>query len=74
LRNRPKPIDELYKSFGNGEFSQLVVDKNTDPEFYNFVEIIKKQGAVFGNYSEEKLAYFEEQLYELRKNNTNNPA
>ena len=74
ILNKPKPLDELYKFYGNGEFNNFIVDNTTQPELYNFVETIKKQGAVFGNYSEEQLKYFAELINELRKNNTNNAA
>jgi hypothetical protein len=53
-------------------FLEFIVDRQLEPSLYNFVEDIKKNGAVFGNYSEEKLKEFEERLYELRKDNFNN--
>ena len=74
LRTKNKPIDDLYKFHGNGEFDKFVVNKDLYPELYSFVETVKKQGTIFGNYPEEKLEYFTELLNELRKNNTNNPT
>ena len=68
-----RPVDELYKAYYEGQFKDFTVDKS-DIEFYNFVEQTKDTGPRFYDYSSDKTAYFEKRIYELRKNNTNNPT
>jgi hypothetical protein len=48
------------------------VNKDLDPELYNFVEQTKTIGPQFSDYPEETIAYFEERINELRTNNFNN--
>ena len=50
------------------------VNKDTDQELYEFIEDIKANGPRFYGYSEDKIAYFEERINELRKNNGNNTS
>jgi len=68
------PIDQLYKEYSDHEFEDFVVDHTTEPELYNFVKQTKETGPRFNDYPEEKIAYFEERIHELRKNNTDNSA
>ena len=67
-----RPIDQLYKEYGDHEFDDFVVDETTEPELYNFVQETKLHGPKFSDYPEEKIAYFEERIHELRKNNPDN--
>lgn len=68
-----RPTDELYKAYGEGKFEDFTVDKS-ETELYNFVEQTKLIGPQFSDYPEEKTAYFEKRIYELRKDNSNNPT
>jgi hypothetical protein len=67
-----KPIDQLYKEYSDHEFNDFVVDHTTEPELYDFVQQTKEHGPQFSDYSPEKIAYFEERIHELRKNNPDN--
>jgi len=69
-----RPVDQLYKEYSDHEFTDFVVNSSTDPDLYAFVEETKKHGPRFSDYPEEKIAYFEERIHELRKNNLNNSA
>jgi len=64
----------LYKEYSDHKFEDFEVDHNTEPELYDFVQQTKQIGPQFSDYSPEKIAYFEERIHELRKNNTNNSA
>ena len=68
------PIDQLYKEYGEHQFEDFYVDHATEPELAAFVEETKKHGPRFSDYPIEKIAYFEERIHELRKNNSNNAA
>ena len=68
-----RPTDELYKAYSEGQFKDFTLDKS-DIELYNFVEQTRTIGPQFSDYPEEKIANFEERIYELRKNNSNNPT
>jgi hypothetical protein len=68
------PIDQLYKDYSDHKFTDFTVDHTTEPELADFVEQTKKLGPQFSDYPLEKIAYFEERIHELRKNNTNNPT
>jgi len=68
-----RPIDQLYKDYADHQFRDIPVNAD-DAELYNFVEDVRKNGPVFGNYPADKLEIFEERIYELRKNNLNNSA
>jgi len=61
-------VDQLYKEYSDHKFADIIVDKNTEPELYAFVEQTKKLGPQFSDYPEDKIAYFEERIHELRKN------
>jgi hypothetical protein len=69
-----RPVDRLYKEWNEHQFKDFIVDKESNPKLHNFVEYIKKRGTSFADFSEEDIKLFEEQLYELRKNNSYNPA
>jgi hypothetical protein len=66
------PIDQLYKEYSDHKFTDFEVDKATEPELAAFVEETKLHGPRFSDYPLEKIAYFEERIHELRKNNFNN--
>ena len=68
------PIDQLYKDYSDHQFEDFIVNNNTEPDLYAFVEQTKRNGPQFNDYSLEKLAYYEERIHELRKNNSNNSA
>ena len=68
------PIDQLYKEYSDHKFDDFIVNHDTEPELYDFVNETKKHGPRFSNYPLEKIKYFEERIHELRKNNSNNAA
>ena len=68
-----KPIDELYRLYGENHFADLDVDPDTDAELYKFLENSKDKPR-FSGYPKEKLEYFVRRIYELRENNSNNAA
>lgn len=68
-----KPIDLLYNEYGKDQFKTIIVDPVQEPELYNFVESSKEK-ARFNNYSQDSLKYYARRIYELRKNNSNNPT
>ena len=68
------PIDQLYKGYSDHKFQDFIVNNDTEPELYAFVEQTKKHGPQFSDYPLEKIAKFEERIHELRKNNTNYSA
>lgn len=68
-----KPVDELYRLYNKNKFEDIVVDKNTDPEFYAFIEESKERPR-FNNHSKEQLEYFVRRIYEFRENNSDNSA
>ena len=68
-----KPIDELYRLYGENHFADLKVDPDTDSELYKFLENSKDKPR-FSGYPKEKLEYFVRRIYELRENNSNNAA
>jgi hypothetical protein len=67
-----KSKDQLRVEYGRDQFQNLIVDKDADPDLYNFIENIKANGPRFYSYSEEQLKYFEECIHELRKNHGDN--
>ena len=68
-----KPVDLLYKEYRQDKFAGLVIDKDAEPELYDFVESSKEK-ARFSNYKADKLEHFAKRIYELREDNRNNPA
>ena len=66
------PIDQLYKDYSDHKFEDFQVDETTEPELAAFVAETKLHGPRFSDYPVEKIAYFEERIHELRKNNSNN--
>jgi hypothetical protein len=64
----------LYIQYSRDQFKGIIIDKEADPELYEFVEDIKLNGPRFYGYPEDKIAYFEERIHELRKNNGDNSA
>jgi hypothetical protein len=69
-----KPREQLYIEYSKDQFEGLQVDKNNEPELFEFIEDIKLNGPRFYGYTEEQIQKFEERIYELRSNNTNNSA
>jgi hypothetical protein len=45
-----------------------------DPALFKFVEETRTKGPKFSNNSKENLENFVNRIYELRKNNSNNPT
>lgn len=64
--------DQLYVEYSKDQFTSILIDKETEPELYNFVEDCKANGARFYGYDEETIEYFARRIYELRKNQSNN--
>ena len=64
----------MYKDYSDHQFDDFVVNDDTEPELYAFVQETKKHGPRFSDYPIEKIIKFEERIHELRKNNSNNSA
>ena len=62
-----KPRSQLHVEYGLDRFAGIIVDKEVEPELYDFVEDCKTNGARFYGYDEETLEYFARRIYELRK-------
>jgi len=67
-----KTREQLYIEYSKDQFKGLEVNKDLEPELYNFVEDIKQNGARFYGYTPEQIEHFAKRIYELRKYNTNN--
>ena len=57
----------MHVEYGRDEFQGIIVDKDLEPELYDFVEDCKVNGARFYGHDEETLEYFARRIYELRK-------
>jgi hypothetical protein len=66
-KDQMRPKDRLYKEYSDHEFKNITVDKELEPELYEFVEETKNKGTKFSNYDNDKLEYFARRIYELRK-------
>jgi hypothetical protein len=64
----------LYSEYSSDQFKGLTVDKELEPELYEFVEYVKENGARFYMHTAEQIDHFAKRIYELRKNNSNNSA
>jgi hypothetical protein len=64
----------LYVEYSFDKFQGLTVDENTESELYTFITDIQNNGPKFYSYTPEQLEYFASRIYELRKNNLNNPT
>jgi len=60
--------DQLYLEYSKDEFKDIIVNKNTDPELYEFISRAQGNGLQFSKYSDSQLERFIEEIYELRKN------
>ena len=69
-----KPIDRLYIEYNKDQFSNIKIDPTEEPELYQFVNDIRKGTHKFHDYPQEDIDYYASRIYELRKNNDNNPA
>jgi hypothetical protein len=67
-------MDRLYLEYNRDRYADVPVDPATDPELVNFIESINSGVKKFNDYPVDELEYFAERIYELRKNNTDNPA
>jgi hypothetical protein len=76
IQTRPKLKlkDQLYVEYSKDQFTGILINKELEPELYNFVEDCKVNGARFYGYDEETIEYFARRIYELRKNQSNNTA
>ena len=64
----------MYSEYSSDQFKGLTVDKELEPELYEFVEYVKENGARFYMHTAEQIDHFAKRIYELRKNNSNNSA
>lgn len=71
-RSNARAKDELYKLYGAKVFDTIEVDPITDPELDKFIRETNTRGPKFSNYAPEKIEYFVNRIYELRKDNTDN--
>ena len=62
-----RPKDRLYKEYSDHEFKNITVDKDLEPELYEFVEETKNKGTKFSNYDNDKLEHFARMIYVLSK-------
>lgn len=62
----------MYIEWDIDHFAGLKIEVNT--ELYEFVESIKTGDYKFEDYPPEKLNIYAKLIYELRKDNTNNPT
>ena len=69
-----KPREQLYVEYSADQFKGLNVEPEVNPELYEFIEDIKKNGPRFYGYPLNKIEQFAEEIYELRKDNSNNTA
>lgn len=69
-----KPKDELYKLYDETKFADLVVNPETDSELHRLIEETKARGPKFSNYPPEQIEHFVRRIYELRKDQPNNPT
>ena len=69
-----KPRSQLHVEYGRDGFQGIQVNKDLEPELYNFVEDCKVNGARFYGHNEETLEYFARRIYELRKDQPDNTA
>ncbi len=74
LKDRPnfKPRDQLYVEYAADGLVNIIIDKDKEPELYDFIEDIKNNGPRFYGYPAEKIEHFAKRIYELRENNANN--
>lgn len=68
-----KPKDFLYQEYARDQFKGLNFNNDEEPELYKFIKD-SENGPKFNNYSVDILKYFARRIYELRKNNSNNPT
>jgi hypothetical protein len=69
-----KSLDRLHIEFDKDGFEGIVVSPIDEPELYQFLEDIKTGIHKYGDYPEEQINYFASRIYELRKNQSNNPT
>lgn len=69
-----KPLDRLHIEFDKDGFEGIIVSPTDEPELYQFLEDIKTGIHKYGDYPEEQINYFASRIYELRKNQSNNPT
>ena len=58
----------MYSEYSSDQFKGLTVDKELEPELYEFVEYVKENGARFYMHTAEQIDHFAKRIYELRKN------
>lgn len=64
----------MYSEYSKDQFTGLTVDKEAEPELYEFIEYVKINGARFYMHTAEQIEHFAKRIYELRKDNSNNSA
>ena len=69
-----KALDRLHIEFDKDGFDGIIVDPSEEPELYQFINDIKTGIHKYGDYPEEQINYFASRIYELRKNQSNNPT
>jgi len=57
----------LYVEYSKDQFQGLVVDKDSEPELYEFVEYIKENGPRFNHYTKDQIEQYARRIYELRE-------
>lgn len=67
-------MDRLHIEFAKDGFDGIIVNPSEEPELHRFLQDIKTATHKYGDYPEEQINYFASRIYELRKNQSNNPA
>jgi hypothetical protein len=69
-----KTMDRLYIEYDRDRYADVLVDPTEEPELVDFIKSINDGTKKFNDYTQEELDYFAERIYELRKDNSDNPT
>ena len=69
-----KTMDRLYIEYNRDRYADVQADPQEEPELIDFIQSINAGTKKFNDYTQEELDYFAERIYELRKNNSDNPT
>lgn len=69
-----KAIDQLYKQYSLDRFQGISTEGIEDQDLKEFILEVQTKGPRFSNYDPETLENYAANIYELRKNQSNNSA
>jgi hypothetical protein len=69
-----KTMDRLYIEYNRDRYADVLADPTEEPELVDFIKSINNGTKKFNDYTQEELDYFAERIYELRKDNSDNPT